>query len=126
MAEAFLDKLFPNRCTALSAGSRPAGYVHPLAIAVMAEVDIDISEFRSKSIREFVPPHGEPPDVVISVCSAAETECPDFPGLVERLHWPFDDPADASGTDDEKIAVFRRVRDEIRSRINQHFGEPQE
>ena len=80
----------------------------------MNEVGIDISQQLSKSIAEFLPPDGTPPDVIISVCSGAEKDCPTFPGATKRLHWPFDDPAHATGTDAEKAAVFQRVRDEIR------------
>ena len=122
MAEGLLRAMDPKRFTALSAGSRPAGYVHPMAIEAMSELGIDIGDQVSKSISEFLPPNGTPPDLIISVCSAAETACPSFPGKVERLHWPFDDPAHATGSDEEKMAEFRRVRDEIRSRLTEHFG----
>ena len=94
----------------------------PMAIEAMSELGIDIGDQVSKSISEFLPPNGTPPDLIISVCSAAETACPSFPGKVERLHWPFDDPAHATGSDEEKMAEFRRVRDEIRSRLTEHFG----
>ena len=77
------------------------------------QLGIDISDLRSKSINEFLPPVGTPPDLIISVCSGAEHDCPIFPGTTERLHWPFDDPAHAEGTEEEKFACFRRVRDEI-------------
>lgn len=123
MAEAWLRELAGDRLTALSAGSKPAGYVHPLAIDVMREAGLDVSSYRSKSISEFVPPAGEPPHLVVSVCDAAAKECPIFPGPVERLHWPFDDPAHATGTDDEKLACFRRVRDEIRAAIEQGLAD---
>ena len=66
---------------------------------------------------EFLPPAGQPPDCVVSVCDAAAQHCPAFPGEVERLHWPFDDPAHATGTDAQRRSVFRRVRDEIRQAI---------
>ena len=97
----------------LSAGAKPAGYVHPKAIEVMGELDIDINDLRSKSINEFLPPEGTPPDLIISVCSSAEKECPVFPAKTERWHWPFDDPAHAKGTEEEILNEFRRVRDEI-------------
>ena len=87
----------------------------------MRELDIDISDLRSKSINEFLPPEGTPPDLIISVCSGAEHDCPTFPGTVERLHWPFDDPADAEGTAEEKLACFRRVRDEIREAVTERL-----
>ncbi len=119
MAEGWLRHLAGERATALSAGSRPAGYVHPLAVRAMEEAGVDIAGHRSKSIEEFL---GDPPDVVISVCDSAAEECPVFPGRVERRHWPFDDPAHATGTEEERLAVFRRVRDEIRERIAVELG----
>ena len=94
-----------------SAGSKPAGYVHPLAIRAMAEIGIDISAHCSKHMNDFL---GQDIETVITVCGNADQACPVFPGQVNRHHWPFDDPAHATGTDDEKMAVFRRVRDEIR------------
>ncbi len=83
----------------------------------MAEVGIDISSQRSKSINEYLPPLGTPPDLIISVCSGAEKECPLFPGAVLRWHWPFDDPYHSIGDEAHKVAEFRRVRDEIRAAI---------
>lgn len=121
MAEGLLRHLTGDRCESLSAGVKPAGYVHPLAVEVMQELGIDISGHRSKSIWDFLPPHGEPPDLIVSVCDSAEKECPIFPGAVERLHWPFDDPAHTHGNDDEKLIAFRRVRDEVRSVIERYF-----
>lgn len=94
-----------------SAGSNPAGYVHPLAVRVMAEIGIDLSAHRSKHMNEFL---GTPIETVITVCGRADQACPVFPGQVNRHHWPFDDPAHATGTEAEQLAVFRRVRDEIR------------
>ena len=122
MAEGLLNSLAGDRCEALSAGSNPAGYVHPKAIEAMHEIDLDISRNESKSINDFLPPIGLPPDVVISVCSGAEKSCPMFPGRVERKHWPFDDPAHATGTDEEQMAVFRRVRNEIQARLKAEFA----
>ncbi len=94
-----------------SAGSKPAGYVHPLAIKAMQEIGIDIAAHRSKHLSEFL---SEPVETVITVCGNADQVCPMFPGQVNRYHWGFDDPAHATGTEDEQLAVFRRVRDEIR------------
>lgn len=94
-----------------SAGSKPAGYVHPLAIKAMQEIGIDITSHRSKHLSEFL---SEPVETVITVCGNADQVCPMFPGQVNRYHWGFDDPAHATGTEDEQLAVFRRVRDEIR------------
>ncbi len=119
LAEGLLRHLGGGDFVALSAGSRPTGYVHALAVEVMSEGGVDISNHVSKSIEEFLPPDGEPPDVVISVCASAEKECPAFPGTIERLHWPFDDPAKAEGSGAEKLDVFRRVRDEIRGRLEE-------
>lgn len=118
MAEGLLREMAGDHFEALSAGSNPAGYVHENAVRVMGEAGIDIASLRSKSINEFLPPDGTPPDLIISVCSGAEKECPIFPGNVERWHWPFDDPAHAVGTDEEKLAEFVRVRDEIRHALS--------
>lgn len=117
MGEGLLRMLGGNRVTSLSAGAKPAGYVHPMAIEVMRELDIDISNQTSKHIDVFLPPDGTPPDLIISVCSSADKECPIFPGGMDRLHWPFDDPAHATGTDNEIADEFRRVRDEIHERL---------
>lgn len=117
MAEGLLRQLAGDRFESLSAGANPAGYVHPRAIRAMHELGVDISSQQSKHIRDFLPPQGTPPDLIISVCSSAEKECPLFPGDVERWHWPFDDPAHATGTDPEVDSEFRRVRDEIRQRL---------
>jgi arsenate reductase len=114
MAEGWLRHLAGDRFEALSAGSKPAGYVHPLAVQAMAEVGVDISRHRSKSIEEFA---GQPLDVLITVCDHARESCPTFAGAKKMLHWSFEDPARAAGNDEEKMAVFRRVRDEIRQRI---------
>lgn len=117
MGEGLLRAMAGDRFEALSAGSKPAGYVHEKAIQVMADIGIDISQLRSKSISEFLPPQGSPPDLIISVCSGAEKECPHFPGNVVRWHWPFDDPACATGSEEEKLAEFVRVREEIQTAL---------
>ena len=117
MAEGWLRHLAADTFESLSAGAKPAGYVHPLAVQVMRESGGDISQQVSKHIREFLPPEGTPPDLIISVCGNAEKECPLFPGRVERWHWPFDDPFHAGGSDEERLAEFRRVRDEIKAKI---------
>jgi len=93
------------------AGSKPAGYVHPKAIAVMKEIGIDISAHTSKHMNEFL---DRKTDTVITVCGKADQACPMFPGQVNRYHWGFDDPAHATGTEEEILAVFRQVRDQIR------------
>ena len=101
-----------------SAGSNPSGYVHPKAIQVMKEIGIDISGHSSKHMNEFLDRKVE---TVITVCGNADQACPMFPGQVNRYHWGFDDPAHATGTDEEKLTVFRRVRDEIQ-RVFQAYG----
>lgn len=111
LAEGILQKAAGDLLDVQSAGSKPAGYVHPLAIQVMKEIGIDISAHRSKHLDEFLP---HPVETVITVCGNADQACPMFPGQVNRHHWGFDDPAHATGTDEEKLGVFRRVRDEIR------------
>jgi arsenate reductase len=118
MAEGFLRAAAGDVLNVQSAGSNPAGFVHVLAIKVMAEVGIDISQHRSKHLNEFL---HQPVDTVITVCGKADQVCPIFPGQVNRHHWPFDDPARAEGSDDAKVAVFRRVRDEMR-RTFQSYG----
>ena len=95
----------------VSAGSKPAGYVHPMAVAAMKEVGIDISAHTSKHMNEFL---NQKVETVITVCGNADQACPIFPGQVNRHHWPFEDPAHAVGTEAEKMEVFRRVRNEIR------------
>lgn len=96
-----------------SAGVEPS-QVRPEAIDAMREIGIDISEHRSKSVDEFA---GQEFDYVITVCDNANERCPIFPGATKRIHWSFEDPARAEGDDDRKLAVFRRVRDEIRHRL---------
>lgn len=111
LAEGILRAVAGDSLDIQSAGSKPAGYVHPLAIQVMKELGIDISGHRSKHLSEFMQ---KPVETVITVCGNADQACPIFPGQVNRYHWGFDDPAHSTGTEDEKLAVFRRVRDEIR------------
>ena len=111
LAEGVLRAALGDAANVQSAGSKPAGYVHPLAIQVMNEVGIDISGHRSKHLDEFLK---VPIETVITVCGNADQACPMFPGQVNRYHWGFEDPAHATGTDEEKRAVFRRVRDEIK------------
>lgn len=111
LAEGFLRATAGDFLAVASAGSKPTGYVHPMAIQVMKEIGIDISGHRSKSMLEFLDAQVE---TVITVCGNADQACPIFPGQVNRHHWPFEDPAHATGTDEEKLAVFRRVRNEMR------------
>jgi arsenate reductase len=111
LAEGILRSAAGDLLEVASAGSKPAGYVHPLAIRVMSEIGIDISGHCSKHLNEFLETGVE---TVITVCGNADQACPAFPGQVHRHHWGFDDPAHATGSEEEQLAVFRRVRDEIR------------
>jgi arsenate reductase (thioredoxin) len=111
MAEGVLRAAAGDFLEVCSAGSRPAGYVHPQAIAALADIGIDITGHTSKHMNEFLDREVE---TVITVCGNADQACPVFPGQVNRHHWPFDDPAHATGTEEEIAAEFRRVRDEIR------------
>ena len=112
LAEAILRKALGESCVVASAGSKPAGYVHPLAIKALAEIGLDISSHHSKHLDEFLTQDVE---TVITVCGNADQVCPMFPGQLNRHHFPFDDPAHATGSEEEQMAVFRRVRDEIRA-----------
>ncbi len=111
LAEGILRAAAGDTLNVQSAGSNPAGYVHPLAIQVMKEIGIDISAHHSKHMNEFLK---QPVETVITVCGNADQACPMFPGQLNRHHWGFDDPAHAVGTDEEKLKVFRRVRDQIK------------
>jgi len=111
LAEGILRARAGDLLEVVSAGSKPSGFVHPLAIEVMGEIGVDISGHRSKHLDEF---HERRIETVITVCGHADAVCPMFPGQVNRHHWGFDDPAQAEGTAEGKLAVFRRVRDEIR------------
>jgi len=118
MAEALWAELGGGDWQTESAGSRPSGYVHPLAIEAMRELEIDISGHVSKSLDLF---RDQQFDLVVTVCDNAKESCPVFPAATTTLHWPFDDPADATGTDEEKKTVFRRVRDEIKTKIHHYL-----
>ena len=111
MAEGILRAAAGDVLDVRSAGSKPAGYVHPLAIRALEEIGIDISGHHSKHLDEFLSSDVE---TVITVCGNADQACPMFPGQMNRHHWGFDDPAHATGSEDEQMAMFRRVRDEIR------------
>ena len=110
LAEGILKAELGENFDVQSAGSKPAGYVHPLAVKVMGEMGIDISQHRSKHLNEFVE---RPIETVITVCGNADQACPIFPGQMNRHHWPFYDPAHAEGSEEQKLQVFRTVRDEI-------------
>ena len=111
MAEGILRQKAGDLIRVESAGSKPAGLVHPLAIRAMKEIGIDISGHRSKHLQEFL---DQKVHTVVTVCGYVDQVCPIFPGTVKRYHWGFDDPAKARGSEEEVFAVFCRVRDEIR------------
>jgi arsenate reductase len=110
MAEGILREAAGDLLEVHSAGSKPAGFVHPKSIEVLREIGIDISSHTSKSMNEFLDRDIE---TVITVCGNADQACPVFPGQVNRHHLPFDDPAHATGSEEEVRDAFRRVRDEI-------------
>jgi len=114
MAEGWLRHLAGERFESLSAGTDPQG-LNPRAVAVMGEVGVDIAEQRSQSIDGFP---GEPPELVVTVCDRAAAACPTFPGAMRVVHWPFPDPAGATGSEEEILAQFRAVRDSIRARLD--------
>jgi arsenate reductase len=113
MAEALLRREGGRQFEVHSAGTKPRG-VHPLTIRALANVGIDISDARSKSVTEY---RGQPFDYVITLCDRARATCPVFPGSYEQMHWGFDDPSEATGTEEERLAVFNRVLGEIGGRI---------
>ena len=119
MAEGWLRELGGGRFEVYSAGTRPSA-VRPEAVEAMREVGVDISSHRSKSVDEFA---AQEFDYVITVCDNARESCPVFPGKTERVHWSFDDPAASEGTWGERLAAFRRVRDEIGERLRAWAGE---
>jgi arsenate reductase len=119
MAEALFRHEAGDRLRVYSAGTKPS-IVRPEAIAVMNEIGIDISGHRSKSVDEFV---GQDLDYVITVCDNAKESCPVFPARTLRMHWPFEDPAAVQGSDEDRKAAFRKVRDQIHARIMAFLGE---
>ena len=118
MAEDLWELLGEGKWESESAGSKPSGYVHPLAIEAMKELGRDLSSHQSKSLDQF---QDQPFDLVVTVCDNAKEACPVFTGAKQTLHWPFDDPADATGSDEEKMVMFRRVRDEIKEKIQDYL-----
>ncbi len=116
MAEAFLRKYGSDRYEAYSAGLEPS-ILNPLTIQVMEEAGIDMNGHYSKPLSLYLGKMHF--SYLITVCSRADEKCPIFPGMGQRLHWPFDDPAMAMGTPAERLTVFRRVRDEIESKIKE-------
>jgi len=120
LAEGILRAAVGESAEVASAGSDPAGYVHPMAVEVMKEIEIDISTHTSKHLDEFLQREVH---TVITVCGNADQACPIFPGQAEKHHWPFDDPAKVTGSEEEIRAVFRRVRDEIRAKFEAYAAE---
>ena len=118
MAEGLLRALAGDRFEAMSAGTEVT-HVRPLAIRAMRELGVDISGQESKTLDRYL---REPFDYVITVCDDANEACPFFPGAANRLHWSFEDPSRAKGSEEERLAVFRSVRDRIRQRIEDDLG----
>ena len=117
MAEGLLRHLGGDRFEAHSAGTE-ATHVRPLAIRAMNDVGVDITGQESKTLDRYLE---EPFDYVITVCDEASEACPYFPGARNRLHWSFEDPSGTEGSEEERLAIFRKVRDEIRERIEQEL-----
>ncbi len=120
MAEGYLRHVAGGEFEPLSAGVEPKR-LNPLAVEAMSEIGIDISRQRSKDVRDFL---GHAIPYVITVCDNAKQQCPIFPHTYKSLHWGLEDPAEATGSHEEKLAVFRRVRDEIKQRIEQELLKP--
>jgi len=118
MAEGLLRHLYGDAFEAYSAGTAPS-QVNPYAIRAMAEIGVDISHQRSKHLEEF---QGQSFDYVITVCDSAREQCPLFPRAKRSWHWSLPDPSQASGSEEERLAVFRQVREAIRRRIEETFG----
>ena len=119
MAEGFIRALASDRFEVESAGTE-ATRVHPLAVRAMDEVGIELQGHTSKTLDRFL---GDKWDYVITVCDSANERCPLFPGAANRLHWSFDDPSAATGTEEERLAAFRRVRDAIRAQLGRWLKE---
>ena len=120
MAEGLVNRLVADEWEAVSAGTRPAGYVHPLAVRVLAELGIDISAQRSKSVDEF---RGADLDLVVTLCDSAAQTCPVWLGKGRVEHVSLPDPAEAEGTEEERLEAFRQVRDAIQRQIVKPMGE---
>jgi arsenate reductase len=121
MAEGLLRAAAGSRYEALSAGTE-ATRVRPEAIAVMRELDIDISGQTSKTLERFV---GQPIDWLVTVCDQAREACPTLPGVANQLHWSIEDPAAVTGTHEERLAAFRVARDDLASRIDAFLASPE-
>ncbi len=115
MAEGLLRARSGGSMDVISAGSRPKDSVHPLAVEALAEMEIDISAAEPKDAEQFI---DEDFDYIITLCDNARDECPYFPGDAVRMHWSLSDPAEAAGTDEDRLSSFRAIRDEIARRID--------
>jgi len=120
MAQVIWQDLGQGDWQAISAGSDPSGYVHPLAITAIEELGLSTEGLRSKKVDEF---YERKIDLAVTVCDNAKAACRVMPGVCLTLHWPFEDPADATGTDDEKMAQFRKIRDQIKTKIKDFLQE---
>ncbi len=120
MAEGLVNHFLGDRWQAFSAGTAPAGYVHPLAVDAMSELEIDISDHYSKSVEEF---RDTEFDQVITVCDDAVENCPIWLGPGQVTHIGFPDPANAAGSEVERLAVFQQVRDDIGKQVLNHLSE---
>ncbi|MDX1523063.1 MAG: arsenate reductase ArsC [Anaerolineae bacterium] len=118
MAEGLANHFLGDKWEAFSAGTDPAGYVHPKAITVMDELGLDLSQNRSKSTDEF---RDARPSLVVTVCDDASETCPPWLGEGDVIHISFPDPAKAVGSDEEVLAIFRSVRDDIRTKVLSHL-----
>jgi arsenate reductase len=119
MAEGLFRHIGGEGWEVRSAGTKPSS-VRPEAISVMKELGIDLSGHRSKSVGEFA---GQSFDYVVTVCDNARDNCPVFPSNAKRIHWSFEDPAAMEGSDEVRLAVFRRIRDQIRVCVNEFFAQ---
>ena len=121
MAEGLLRQLAGDRFEPHSAGTE-ATNVRPLAIRVMDEIGVDISSHESKTLERYLE---EPIEYVITVCDDANEACPFFPGAANRLHWSFEDPSRAEGSEEERLEKFRQIRDEIEQKIRDWLEHPE-
>ena len=118
MAEGLFRHYYRKECDVYSAGSDPQG-IHPISIKIMAEIGIDLSKHRSKSLKEF---EGQEMDYVVTVCGKGQVTCPFFAGGKKYVHQPFDDPSSFEGTEEEKIQQFRVVRDELKKWLDEFYS----
>ncbi len=122
MAEVMMNQLGRGAYEAVSAGAKPAGYVHPLAVQTLKNLGYPVQGLRSKSWDEF---KGQSFNLIVTVCDNAKESCPVWPGNPKTLHWSFEDPAHAQGTDEQKLSVFLKIANQIESRINAFLSEPE-